>query len=258
MQPVTTLYHWDLPQELEDAGGWANRETALRFADYRRARRRQARRPHLGVDDAQRAVVLGLPRLRIRGARAGSHERRGRAEGRASPQPRARSGRPGDPVGAGRGHPAVGHAEPACHPAGRPGLGRRPGRRPPARRGRQPGVPRPDAGRRLPGGPAGRHRVRHRLVVRPGRRRGDRRGTAERAGHQLLLDLAGPALRTEWARSRRPTGTGTPRAAPWVGADDVEFLEQPGPYTAMGWNIDPSGHGGAADRHRRAATRTCR
>jgi beta-glucosidase len=32
--PVLTLYHWDLPQELEDAGGWTNRDTAYRFADY--------------------------------------------------------------------------------------------------------------------------------------------------------------------------------------------------------------------------------
>ena len=32
--PVATLYHWDLPQELEDAGGWPNRTTAQRFADY--------------------------------------------------------------------------------------------------------------------------------------------------------------------------------------------------------------------------------
>ncbi|OLB77862.1 MAG: beta-glucosidase, partial [Actinobacteria bacterium 13_2_20CM_2_71_6] len=34
VRPVATLYHWDLPQELEDAGGWTNRDTAHRFADY--------------------------------------------------------------------------------------------------------------------------------------------------------------------------------------------------------------------------------
>ncbi|MFI7610481.1 GH1 family beta-glucosidase [Nonomuraea terrae] len=32
--PWITLYHWDLPQELEDAGGWPARDTAHRFADY--------------------------------------------------------------------------------------------------------------------------------------------------------------------------------------------------------------------------------
>ncbi len=32
--PWLTLYHWDLPQELEDAGGWPVRDTAYRFADY--------------------------------------------------------------------------------------------------------------------------------------------------------------------------------------------------------------------------------
>ncbi|WP_067600822.1 GH1 family beta-glucosidase [Nocardiopsis listeri] len=34
IQPWATLYHWDLPQTLEDAGGWPERDTALRFADY--------------------------------------------------------------------------------------------------------------------------------------------------------------------------------------------------------------------------------
>ena len=32
--PVATLYHWDLPQSLEDAGGWPARDTALRFGEY--------------------------------------------------------------------------------------------------------------------------------------------------------------------------------------------------------------------------------
>ncbi|MGV9775140.1 GH1 family beta-glucosidase [Streptosporangium sp. NPDC003464] len=35
--PYATLYHWDLPQALEDAGGWPERDTAHRFADYARA-----------------------------------------------------------------------------------------------------------------------------------------------------------------------------------------------------------------------------
>jgi beta-glucosidase len=34
IDPWITLYHWDLPQELEDAGGWPHRDTAHRFADY--------------------------------------------------------------------------------------------------------------------------------------------------------------------------------------------------------------------------------
>ncbi len=34
LKVFVTLYHWDLPQYLEDKGGWLNRETAYKFAEY--------------------------------------------------------------------------------------------------------------------------------------------------------------------------------------------------------------------------------
>ncbi len=56
------LYHWDLPQELEDAGGWPNRDTAYRFADY----------AMLVFDKLGDRPTTG-PRSTSRGARPGWH-----------------------------------------------------------------------------------------------------------------------------------------------------------------------------------------
>ncbi len=55
ISPAATLYHWDLPQTLEDAGGWQVRETAERFGEYV-AIVAQA----LG-DDVERYITLNEP-----------------------------------------------------------------------------------------------------------------------------------------------------------------------------------------------------
>jgi beta-glucosidase len=55
VEPMVTLYHWDLPQALEDAGGWLSRDTALRFADY------AARMVDTLGDHAQRWITLNEP-----------------------------------------------------------------------------------------------------------------------------------------------------------------------------------------------------
>ena len=34
LKPFVTLYHWDLPLFIEDQGGWLDRDTAYKFADY--------------------------------------------------------------------------------------------------------------------------------------------------------------------------------------------------------------------------------
>ena len=74
IRPFVTLYHWDLPQALEDAGGWPNRDTASRFADYVELVARALGRPRFRLDALQRTLRLHLSGLSRRHARSRTQE----------------------------------------------------------------------------------------------------------------------------------------------------------------------------------------
>ena len=202
IEPFATLFHWDTPQALEDAGGWPARATAEAFVEYAEAVvGRLGDRVRRWID-AQRAVGRRVDRPRVGRARAGPHGARptpsrpritcccrtaGRCRrsargagrrGRDHPQPRARVR--GVRLAGGRGG----------------GVARR-------RRG-QPLVPRSALPRLVPGRPA--RAERDRRAARPGRRpRGDR-GAARLPRRQQLLPLRRERRRRAAAHRARPGG----------------------------------------------------
>ena len=240
VQPVATLYHWDLPQELEDAGGWVNRDTALRFADYA---------AHVATELGDRISVwttLNEPWCSaFLGYASGVH-----APGRSEPAGALAAAH----------HLNLGH-----------GLA---GRAVRSVLGEQAQVSvtlnlhvtRPAD----PESAADRDAIRQLDAV------GNRVFLGPMLDGAYPKDLlADTSPVTDWSfvkdgdeatiavplsvlginyystsRARRHLGDG-PRenadghqasgVSPWVGADDIDFLAQPGPYTSMGWNIDPSG-----------------
>ncbi len=61
--PWVTLYHWDLPQALQDRGGWRNRETAFHFARYAALIASHFRgrvKNYITVNEPQCAIGLGM------------------------------------------------------------------------------------------------------------------------------------------------------------------------------------------------------
>ena len=198
----------------------------------RRQGRAGPRRPGAHLDDPERAVVLRLPGLLLRRPRPRPGEPGRRPVRGAPPQPRPRPRR----AGAARrppGRPRLGDPQPARDPPGRPALGRRPRHRPPPRRPRQPGLPRPGARRRLPRRPARRHRLGHRLVLRP-RRRPARPSTSRwTSSASTTTPPASPGNGTASPNATGRTATRSPPNHP--GPDPTTSTSSSRPDTAPRW-----------------------
>ena len=241
IQPVVTLYHWDLPQELEDAGGWPNRATAYAFADYARLVARE-----LG-DKVTVWTTLNEPWCAAYlGYASGVH-----APGRTEPAAAL----------AAVHHLNLGHGLAAK--AIREELGEQAQvsitlnlhvtrADDPSSSADRDAVRRIDAvGNRIFLGPLLGEGYPADLVADVAHvsdfsfvQDGDEELIAQR------LDVLGVNYYST-SRVRAFDGDGEPEqadghgdsaATPWVGSEGtVEFLQQPGPYTAMGWNIEPQG-----------------
>ncbi len=236
--PMPTLYHWDLPQALEDAGGWTSRRTAELFGEYA-------------------AVVAG--RL---GDRVGTITTLNEPWCSAY-------------LGYASGAHAPGRTEPAAALAAVHHLNLAHGLGAAAIRAVAPGVKvavtlnlawvRPASGsagdaeavRRVDG-------LQNRVFLDPllhGRYPSD--VLADTAGvsgwafvqdgdleliHQPLdvlgVNYYSPTLVRLWSgqgERERADGHGRTTASAWPACDDIEFPQQAGPLTAMGWAVEPRG-----------------
>ncbi len=222
--PLATLYHWDLPQDLDDGsdtGGWLGRDVAAHFVDYALVVGKEFgdRLPAITtLNEPWCSAYLGYgkgehaPGRTENGLAYRAAHHLNLAHGRAVQALRA------DPP---RDHGALRDAQP---PAGRGGLGQPggPGGCAARRPGRQPGVPRPDVPRDLSRGAARGHPAPDRLVVRRGRRPGrDQRADRLPRG-QLLQPGPDRCPRRQRPRlSRGPTGrsasTSPARTRSWTG-----------------------------------------
>ena len=240
IEPVATLYHWDLPQALEDAGGWTSRRTAYRFAEY-------AGEVAAALGDRVATfTTLNEPWCSAYlGYAAGVH-----APGRT------------DPAAA---LAAVHHLNLAHGLASDAIRARLPGARIAISLNLAWAVPETDsaadldAARRVDG-------LQNRVFLQPVLAGGypadvvaDTAAVTDwsfvRPGDEALVhrppDVLGVNYYTPtpvrfWTRERpRETadGHGDGAGTPWIACDDVEFPRPPGPRTDMGWGIDSRGLG---------------
>ncbi|WP_043628044.1 GH1 family beta-glucosidase [Nonomuraea candida] len=235
--PVATLYHWDLPQELEDAGGWPARDTALRFAEYARLMGET-----LG-DRVNTWITLNEPWCSAYlGYASGVH-----APARTEPAAAL----------AAVHHLNLGH-----------GLAVQALRATAAKDARMSvtlnlhhvrGVSERDADavRRADAvsnraflGPMLEGAYPRDLIADTASvtdwsfvKDGDE-ATACQPLDVLGVNYYNPTLVRQWdGTSSKETADGHQdgAASPWIACEDIEFVKQPGPYTEMGWNIDETG-----------------
>ncbi|WFE23762.1 GH1 family beta-glucosidase [Solwaraspora sp. WMMD937] len=235
--PVATLYHWDLPQELEDAGGWPHRDTAERFAEY------AGRMGEVFGDRVHTWITLNEPWCSAYlGYGSGVH-----APARTEPAAAL----------AAVHHLNLGHGlavralrasiDPAARVSVTLNLHHVRGESP----GDAEAVRRIDAlaNRAFLGpmldGAYPRDLIDDTAAVTDWSFVHDGDEAAAHAPLDLLgVNYYNPVLVRQWdGVSPRSTADGHAdgAASPWIGVTDVEFVTQPGPYTQMGWNIDETG-----------------
>ncbi|MDT0441777.1 GH1 family beta-glucosidase [Streptomyces johnsoniae] len=226
IQPWVTLYHWDLPQVLEDAGGWPRRETAEKFAEY-------AALIHQRLGDrVQDWTTLNEPWCAAFLGYASGHHAPGRTDGAAA-------------VRAAH-HLMLGHglAAEVLRAQGARSVGVTVNLYP-VDAVTDSAADR-DAARRIDG-------LMNRFFLDP-MLRGSYpadvlKDIAEVTGTEHVRDgdLATIAAPLDFLGvnyySRHVVRAGVPRPGPthWVGSQDVEFVKRGVPQTEMGWEIDPDG-----------------
>ncbi len=236
IEPWLTLYHWDLPQALEDTGGWPARDTAFRFAEFAAAVQDAVGdrvRYWTTVNEPWCAAFLGYA--------SGEH-----APGRREPAAAVRAAH----------HLLLAHglatlALRAQDANSQVGIGLNLYAVSPAS-GEEADL---DAARRIDG-------LQNRFfldAVLHGRYPSDvLEDLRAVAGEDLVrdgdlatiatpLDMLGVNYYSRFTVSGRPAGRASAAAAPtdsgspWVGSEHVGFVDSGLPVTGMGWEIDDSG-----------------
>ncbi|MFD7441412.1 GH1 family beta-glucosidase [Streptomyces sp. NPDC059909] len=241
IRPVLTLYHWDLPQELETAGGWPERDTASRFADYARIVAEAV------GDRVERWTTLNEPWCSaFLGYGSGVH-----APGRTDPVAALRAAH----------HLNLGHGLAAQ--ALRTALPARAqlsvSLNPSAVRARTQSDADLDAARRIDAlanrifsDPMLHGSYPEDLLADTARLtdwsfvHGDDTAVIRHPLDSLGINYYSPAVVSSVTDSdgrppERNDGHGASEHSPWPGADSVAFHQPPGDVTEMGWSIDPTG-----------------